>query len=134
MYMSCVYANDWPGVAELMLLRGEAGKDGSRFSHLSRHTIHQAFGLVEPPLAAPLAAHCPEVAAEAPRSHYKRLVWLGTRYLMEGPVYPEKLKASGVGTSHSRPANKRESNQPDYYERTGELRSSRADSLAYFRM
>ncbi len=37
-----------------------------------------------------------EVACEAKRCHYKRLGVLGTRFLMEGPVYPEKLKAAGI--------------------------------------
>ena len=37
-----------------------------------------------------------EVASEARRSHFKRLGVLGTRYLMEGPVYPEKLKAASL--------------------------------------
>ncbi len=37
-----------------------------------------------------------EVANEARRSHFKRLGVLGTRYLMEGPVYPEKLQAASL--------------------------------------
>ena len=37
-----------------------------------------------------------EAAKEAKRCHFKRIGVLGTRYLMEGPVYPEKLKAAGL--------------------------------------
>jgi aspartate racemase len=37
-----------------------------------------------------------EVAREAERCQYKRLAVLGTRYLMEGPVYRETLKAAGI--------------------------------------
>src|SRR5262249_20828025 len=37
-----------------------------------------------------------EVAHEAGHNHHQRLAVLGTRYLMEGPVYPEKLKQAGI--------------------------------------
>ena len=37
-----------------------------------------------------------EVAAEAKRREFKRLAVLGTRYLMEGPVYREALKAAAI--------------------------------------
>ena len=36
------------------------------------------------------------VAEEARRLGYSRLGILGTRYLMEGPVYPDALKESGI--------------------------------------
>ncbi|GAH77968.1 unnamed protein product, partial [marine sediment metagenome] len=37
-----------------------------------------------------------EVAAEAKQKDYKCLGVLGTRYLMEGPVYPAKITAFGI--------------------------------------
>ena len=37
-----------------------------------------------------------EVAAEAARQRYRKLALLGTRYLMEGPVYPAKLGPLGM--------------------------------------
>jgi len=37
-----------------------------------------------------------EVVAEAKRKEYKCLGVLGTRYLMEGPVYPSKITAVGI--------------------------------------
>ena len=119
-YMSCIYANDWPGVAELMLSSAEKlAKMGADFLICPDNTIHQAFDLVEPRSPRPWLHIAQEVANEARRSHFKRLGVLGTRYLMEGPVYPEKLKAAGSRISHSRPAGTRE-DQPDYYGRTGE--------------
>ena len=37
-----------------------------------------------------------EVAAVAARERFRKVLVLGTRYLMEGPVYPAKLRAAGI--------------------------------------
>ena len=96
-YMSCIYANDWPGVAELMLSSAEKlAKAGADFLICPDNTIHQAFDLIEHRSPRPWLHIAQEVANEARRIHSKRLGVLGTRYLMEGPVYPEKLKAAGL--------------------------------------
>lgn len=96
-YMSRIHANDWPGVAELMLSSAEKlAKMGADFLICPDNTIHQAFDLVEPRSPRPWLHIAQEVASAARRSHCKRLGVLGTRYLMEGPVYPEKLKAAAL--------------------------------------
>jgi len=96
-YMNCVYANDWPGVAELMLSSAEKlAKAGADFLICPDNTIHQAFDLVAHRSPRPWLHIAQEVAYEAQRQRYKRLGVLGTRYLMEGPVYPEKLNAAGL--------------------------------------
>ena len=96
-YMSCIYANDWPGVADLMLSSAEKlAKAGADFFICPDNTIHQAFDLVEPRSPRPWLHIAQEVANEAGRRHVKRLGVLGTRYLMEGPVYPQKLKAANL--------------------------------------
>ena len=96
-YMKCIYDNDWPGVAELMLSSAEKlAKTGADFLICPDNTIHQAFDLVEHRSPRPWLHIAKEVANEAVRNGYKRLGVLGTRYLMEGPVYPEKLKAAGL--------------------------------------
>jgi aspartate racemase len=96
-YMKSIYANDWPGVAELMLSSAEKlAKAGADFLVCPDNTIHQAFDLVEHRSPRPWLHIAQEVANEARRKHFKRLGVLGTRYLMEGPVYPEKLKAAGL--------------------------------------
>src|SRR4029077_232074 len=47
-YMSCIYANDWAGVAELMLSSAEKlAKAGADFLICPDNTIHQAFDLVQ---------------------------------------------------------------------------------------
>jgi aspartate racemase len=131
LYMSCIYANNWPGVAELMLSSAEKlAKMGADFLICPDNTIHQAFSLVEPRSPRPWLHIAQEVAAEAHRSHYKRLGVLGTRYLMEGPVYPEKLKASGVEHRIPDPQQRESINQIIMNELVNAQFT--ADSLAYF--
>ena len=96
-YMKFIYDNDWTGVAELMLSSAEKlAKAGADFLICPDNTIHQVFDLVEHRSPRPWLHIAQEVAKEANRSRHKRLAVLGTRYLMEGPVYPEKLKAAGL--------------------------------------
>jgi aspartate racemase len=96
-YMNCIYANDWTGVAELMISSAEKlAKAGADFLICPDNTIHQAFELVAHRSPRPWLHIAEEVANEARRCHYKRMGILGTRYLMEGPVYPGKLTAAGI--------------------------------------
>ena len=96
-YMKCVYANDWAGVAELMLSSADKlAHAGADFLICPDNTIHQAFDLVEHRSPRPWLNIAREVAKEAQRRQFKRLAVLGTRYLMEGPVYREALKAAGI--------------------------------------
>jgi aspartate racemase len=96
-YMKSIDANDWAGVAELMLGSAEKlAKAGADFLICPDNTIHQAFDLVEHRSPRPWLNIAREVAAEAKRRGHRRLAVLGTRYLMEGPVYREALKAAGI--------------------------------------
>lgn len=96
-YMKSIDANDWAGVAELMLGSAERlAKAGADFLICPDNTIHQAFDLVEHRSPRPWLHIAREVAAEAKRRGYMHLGVLGTRYLMEGPVYREALKAAGI--------------------------------------
>src|SRR6202163_2199749 len=96
-YMSCIHAGDWLGVSGLMLSSAKKlAQAGADFLICPDNTIHQAFNLVEQKSPRPWLHIAQEVANEARRSHFKRLGVLGTRYLMEGPVYPETLKAAGL--------------------------------------
>jgi aspartate racemase len=95
--MKCIDAGDWAGVAELMLGSAEKlAKAGADFLICPDNTIHQAFDLVEHRSPRPWLHIAREVAAEAKRRGHKRLAVLGTKYLMEGPVYREALKAAGI--------------------------------------
>ena len=96
-YMRFVYANDWAGVAELMLSSADKlARAGADFLICPDNTVHQAFDLVEHRSPRPWLHIAREVAKEAQRRQFWRLGILGTRYLMEGPVYTETLKAAGI--------------------------------------
>jgi aspartate racemase len=96
-YMKFIDPGDWAGVAELMMSSAEKlARAGADFLICPDNTCHQAFDLVERRSPRPWLHIAREVACEAKRNHFKRLAVLGTRYLMEGPVYPQKLKAAGI--------------------------------------
>lgn len=96
-YMQSVRANDWAGVAQLMLSSADKlARAGADFLVCPDNTIHQAFDLVEHRSPRPWLHIAREVAREAQGRGFKRLAVLGTRYLMEGPVYPDALQAVGM--------------------------------------
>jgi aspartate racemase len=111
-YMKCMQAADWPGVAELMMSSAEKlARAGADFLICPDNTIHQAFDLVAHRAPRPWLHIAQEVAREAQRCHYRRLGVLGTRYLMEGPVYAETLKAAGLDCSIPGPQQREKVNQ-----------------------
>jgi aspartate racemase len=91
-YMRAIEAGDWDGVAALMISSAEkvAGV-GADFAICPDNTIHQAYEQVVAGSPIPWLHIAEEVATEAKRRSYRRLGILGTRYLMEGPVYSQKL-------------------------------------------
>lgn len=96
-YVPFLESGDWAGVARLMLSSAEKlARAGADFLICPDNTIHQAFDLVEHRSPRPWLHIAHEVANQAKHCHHKRLAVLGTRYLMEGPVYPEKLEAAGL--------------------------------------
>jgi aspartate racemase len=96
-YKNCIDANDWVGIAELMLSSAEKlARAGADFLIAPVNTVHQAFDLVEHRSPRPWLHIAVEVANEAKRHGYKRLGVLGTRSLMDGPVYRDTLIAAGI--------------------------------------
>ena len=96
-YMKRIDANDWAGVAELMMSSAEKlARAGADFLICPDNTIHQAFDLVAHRSPRPWLHIAREVAVESQRRQHKRLAVLGTRYLMEGPVYREALKTAAI--------------------------------------
>ncbi len=94
-YMKFITRDDWAGVAELMMSSAEKlARAGADFLVCPDNTIHQAFDLVAHRSPRPWLHIAQEVAAEAQRLGYHRIGVLGTKYLMEGPVYPERLQAA----------------------------------------
>lgn len=96
-YMRYIEAGDWENVASLMLASAaKVAKVGAHFAICPDNTCHQAFDLVVAKSPIPWLHIAEEVAAEAKRQNYKCLGVLGTRSLMEGPVYTTKLAAVGI--------------------------------------
>jgi aspartate racemase len=96
-YVKCINAKDWAGVAELMLSSSEKlAKAGADFLIAPVNTVHEAFDLVAHRSPRPWMHIAVEVANEVKRLGYKRLGVLGTRSLMDGPVYRDTLKAAGI--------------------------------------
>ena len=58
------------------------------------NTVHQGLDLVRERSPAPWIHIAEEVADEARRRGFTRIAILGTRFLMEGPVYRSKLAAA----------------------------------------
>ena len=96
-YMQCIYDNRWDLVAELMLSSAnKLAQIGADFLICPDNTIHQALDAVVPRSPLPWLHIAEEVAREASRNRYHHLALLGTLFLMEGPVYPGKLKAREI--------------------------------------
>jgi aspartate racemase len=96
-YKVCIDANDWAGIAQLMLSSADKlAKAGADFLIAPVNTVHQAFNLVAHRSPRPWLHIAVEVANEARRHGYKRLGVLGTRSLMEGPVYRDTLQTAGI--------------------------------------
>ena len=96
-YMRFIEVGDWESVASLMLSSvAKVAKVGADFAICPDNTIHQAFDLVVKKSPIPWLHIAEEVAADAKRKNYKCLGVLGTRFLMEGTVYPAKLAAVDI--------------------------------------
>ena len=95
-YMEFIRAGDWRSVASLMLSSADKlAAAGADFLVCPDNTIHQAFPFLEnSPL--PWLHIADPVAAEARAGGFSRLAVLGTKYLMSGPVYREKLEEHGL--------------------------------------
>ncbi len=96
-YMEFVYRDDWQGVAGLMLSSADKlAKAGADFLISPDNTIHRAFDMVAPHSPLPWLHIVEEVASEAKQRSFRKLAITGTKYTMEGPVYPQKLSANGI--------------------------------------
>jgi aspartate racemase len=94
-YVRHIDAGDWEAVARLMLASAEkVAAAGADFAICPDNTVHQALPLVLPRSPLPWLHIADAVVTEARRGGHSRLAVLGTRYLMEGPVYAEKLEAA----------------------------------------
>jgi aspartate racemase len=95
--MQCIYRDDWKGVADIMLASAnKLAKAGAAFLICPDNTLHQALPHVEPRSPLPWLHIAEVVAARAVECGFRRIGLLGTRWLVESEVYPEKLAARGL--------------------------------------
>ena len=98
-YMEFIRRGDWQQVAELILWSArKLAQASADFLVCPDNTIHQAFDLVIERSPLPWLHIADPVAKAAAERGFQRLGLMGTRYLMEGPVYPEALKPYGIST------------------------------------
>jgi aspartate racemase len=96
-YMKYISAGDWEGVAELILSSAEKlNKAGADFLITPDNTIHQAFPIMTKRSPLPWLHIAEEVANVAVKNNQRRLGILGTKFLMEGPVYREILEERNI--------------------------------------
>ncbi|HOW40758.1 MAG TPA: amino acid racemase [Bacteroidales bacterium] len=96
-YMEFIESGNWEGVADIMLSSGEKLKaTGADFLISPDNTIHQAFSFVLKKTPLPWLHIGEEVAQEAAKNKFRKLLVLGTKFLMEGPVYPDVLSKQGI--------------------------------------
>jgi aspartate racemase len=97
-YMKPIEAGaGWKPVGELMLRSAEALKRaGADFLICPDNTIHQALPFVLPRSPLPWLHIAEEVGKEAQRRGFSKLGLTGTKFLVSGPVYPEKLEQLGI--------------------------------------
>ncbi len=96
-YVACLDRADLAGVGALMLSSADKlARAGADFLICPDNTIHQALGHVLPQSPLPWLHIAEEVAAEARARGYRRIGILGTRWLVDSSVYPDKLEAQGL--------------------------------------
>jgi aspartate racemase len=96
-YMRHIEAGRWDAVGEMLLASAEKLRTvGADLVICPDNTVHQALDIVRDRSPLPWLHIAEEVAAIAVERQFKRLLLLGTRHLMEGPVYPAKLRPCGL--------------------------------------
>jgi len=96
-YMRHIDAGDWMAVGDLLLSSADKlRRSGAELFVCPDNTVHQAIDLMHAQLPAPWMHIAAEVASVAAERGFKRALVLGTRYLMESDVYPNKLAAKGI--------------------------------------
>jgi aspartate racemase len=97
-YMRHLDADRWEDAARLLLSSArKLAEAGAEMLICPDNTLHQALDLVRDESPVPWLHIAEEVAAAASVRGFKCLGILGTRYLMEGPVYRSKLSLHGIG-------------------------------------
>jgi aspartate racemase len=96
-YMLLIEGEDWPGVGRLLLESAEKlERAGAAFAICPDNTAHQGLDLVRHQSPIPWLHIAEEIASLSAQRGYRKVGLLGTRWLMEGPVYTGALAAYGI--------------------------------------
>jgi len=96
-YQTLMDQGSWGAVGERLLESAvRLVRAGAALLICPDNTVHQGFDLVRERSPLPWLHIADEVVTEARRRNFKRLAILGTRFLMEGPVYPSKLQPASI--------------------------------------
>ncbi|MBE7418344.1 MAG: amino acid racemase [Ideonella sp.] len=96
-YAACLGRGDWAGVGDLMLDSArKLAAIGADFMICPDNTIHQALPVVRARSPKPWLHIAEVVADEALQRGHRRLGITGTRWLVEGEVYPAALAGRGL--------------------------------------
>jgi aspartate racemase len=96
-HMRFIEKGQWQEVGELVMASARKLRTaGADFLICPDNTEHQGIDLIRDRSPLPWLHIAEEVASVAASRGFKKVLLLGTRYLMEGPVYPPKLEAKGI--------------------------------------
>jgi aspartate racemase len=130
-YQRLIDEDDWDAVGAMLLeSAAKLVRAGAEILVCPDNTVHQGLDLVRERSPAPWIHIAEEVTREAQRRGFRRVGILGTRFLMEGPVYPSRLGAKGIEHRIPTAAQRTRINQIIYDELV--RASFMPSSLAYF--
>jgi len=96
-YMEHLEAGRWEAAAQRLLASArKLVQVGAEILICPDNTVHRALDVIRTASPAPWLHIAEEVAAVARARQFSRLAILGTRYLMESPVYAAKLGPRGI--------------------------------------
>jgi aspartate racemase len=96
-YQQLINCGRWDEIGQQLLVSAERlVRAGAELLICPDNTVHQGFELVRDHSPVPWIHIAEEVVAEALRRNFHSLAVLGTRFLMEGPVYRSKLAPAGI--------------------------------------
>lgn len=99
-YMRHIEANRWFEIGSMLLSSAaKLRQSGAEFLICPDNTVHQGLDLVRDSSPLPWLHIAEEVGNVAVERGLRRTLVLGTKFLMEGPVYPGKLRARGIETN-----------------------------------
>ncbi len=111
-YVACLDRGDWRGVGELMLASArKLAAMGADLLICPDNTIHGAMEYVEPRSPLPWLHIVDVVGDAAVERGFRNLALIGTRWLVDGDTYPERLATRGLQVVRPAPDERDEINR-----------------------